>query len=95
MSRSTVRLASGLAVAAWAGWPGATAAAGPQTCPVTPDATAGPFPANGQGWGRSSSINALALTGVVGMRRPRLVSEFQVMLERNVTIDEALASKPA
>lgn len=58
-------LASGLAAAAWAGWPSATAAAGPQTCPVTPDATAGPFPANGQGWGRGSSINALALAGVV------------------------------
>ena len=56
-------LASAIAAASWEAWPGAAAAAGPQTCPVTPDATAGPFPANGQG--RGSSINALALAGVV------------------------------
>jgi len=35
------------------------------------------------------------LTGVVGMRRPRLVMGYQAMLEEGVTIEHALASKPA
>lgn len=35
------------------------------------------------------------LTGVVGMRRPRLVMEYQAMLEEGATIEHALASKPA
>jgi len=34
------------------------------------------------------------LTGVVGMRRPRLVMEYQAMLEEEVTIEQALARKP-
>jgi 3-phenylpropionate/trans-cinnamate dioxygenase ferredoxin reductase subunit len=35
------------------------------------------------------------LTGVVGMRRPRLVMAYQTMLEEGATIEQALASKPA
>lgn len=35
------------------------------------------------------------LTGVVGMRRPRLVMAYQEMLEQGVPIEQALASKPA
>lgn len=35
------------------------------------------------------------LTGVVGMRRPRLVMGYQAMLEEGVTIEHALASTPA
>lgn len=34
------------------------------------------------------------LTGVVGMRRPRVVMHYQTMLEEGVTIEQALASKP-
>lgn len=36
----------------------------PAACPVVPDETAGPFPANGAGWGRAASVNALVLAGV-------------------------------
>ncbi len=35
------------------------------------------------------------LTGVVGMRRPRLVMEYQAMMEEGATIEQALAVRPA
>ncbi len=35
------------------------------------------------------------LTGVVGMRRPRLVMEYQALLEEGATIERALMAKPA
>ena len=60
--RRTLGVLGGLG-AALVGAPGA-AFGQPATCPVVPDETAGPFPANGAGWGRGASINALVLAGV-------------------------------